>query len=311
MALHQLQSLTIGVPDPAGTAAFYADFGLAPVDAQGAAHAFATSDAGEQLRFVHAPYRRLLAMVIGADDADDLGRVHRSLGRLGVPSELGTDAVHAIEPTSRTEVTVRLAPRLRQAAVPSTAYNGPGRLERPTVRADVVGRTGPVVPRKLGHCVLGTPDPAAVRRFFVEGIGFKVSDEVKDTAVFLRCSADHHNLLIQHAPVDYLHHTSWQVDDTDEVGRGAMRMLETDPGRHVWGFGRHCIGSNFFWYLRDPAGNFAEYYSDMDTIVDEALWSPQVWEGHKGLYLWGPPPPPSFLNPEDLAALMAGAHGSG
>ena len=53
-------------------------------------------------------------------------------------------------------------------------------------------------------------------------------------------------------------------------------MLEADPDRHSWGLGRHFIGSNFFWYLRDPAGNFSEYYSDMDCIVDDALWQPGV-----------------------------------
>jgi hypothetical protein len=42
--------------------------------------------------------------------------------------------------------------------------------------------------------------------------------------------------------------------------------------------------------------------------VDDALWKPGVWEGPRGLYSWGPPPPPSFLAPEDLAALMTGAH---
>ncbi len=33
-----------------------------------------------------------------------------------------------------------------------------------------------------------------------------------------------------------------------------------------------------------------------------------MWEGAKSLYNWGPPPPPSFLAPDDLAELMAGAH---
>ncbi len=127
-------------------------------------------------------------------------------------------------------------------------------------------------------------------------------------ASFLRCSTDHHNVLVQQAPVSYLHHTSWQVDDVDEVGRGATAMLEKDPDRHVWGLGRHFVGSNFFWYLKDPAGNFSEYYSDIDCIVDDQLWTPGVWEGAKGLYSWGPPPPPSFLAPEDLAGLMTGAH---
>jgi hypothetical protein len=30
-------------------------------------------------------------------------------------------------------------------------------------------------------------------------------------------------------------------------------------------------------------------------------------EGARGLFAWGPPPPPSFLHPEDLAAMMTGA----
>jgi hypothetical protein len=108
--------------------------------------------------------------------------------------------------------------------------------------------------------------------------------------------------------VQFLHHTSWQVDDVDEVGRGATAMLAADPARHVWGLGRHHVGSNFFWYLKDPAGNFSEYYSDLDCIVDDALWQPGVWDGMHSLYNWGPPPPPSFLAPEDLAGLMTGAH---
>jgi len=85
-------------------------------------------------------------------------------------------------------------------------------------------------------------------------------------------------------------------------------MLEQDPARHVWGLGRHHVGSNFFWYLKDPAGNFSEYYSDMDCIVDDAVWEPGVWEGAKCLFNWGPPPPPSFLQPDDLAAIMTEAH---
>src|SRR5438132_236850 len=75
------------------------------------------------------------------------------------------------------------------------------------------------------------------------------------------------------------------------------------------GLGRHHIGSNFFWYLRDPAGNFSEYYSDLDCIISDALWKPSVVEGARGLYNWGPPPPPSFIQPDDLAELMTASHG--
>jgi hypothetical protein len=147
-----------------------------------------------------------------------------------------------------------------------------------------------VQPRKLGHVVLGSTDQEAWQRLFTEGLGFKISDTVPGLAAFMRCSTDHHNVLVHQAPVAFLHHTSWQVNDLDEVGRGATAMLEKDPERHVWGPGRHHVGSNFFWYLRDPAGNFSEYYSDLDCIVDDALWTPRTWEGMRGLYDWGPPP---------------------
>ena len=87
-------------------------------------------------------------------------------------------------------------------------------------------------------------------------------------------------------------------------------LLDGHPERHVLGLGRHHIGSNFFWYLKDPAGNFSEYYSDLDCIVDDALWKPEVFTDMRALYNWGPPVPPSFIEPDDMAALMTTAHGS-
>lgn len=305
MALHRLASITIGVPDAEAVAAYYTEFGLTP-----AAGSFATVDGGEQLHIVERPTRRLVEMCIGADDPDDLGRVAGAVAALGVATERHHDGlVSAVDPASGVRVVVEVLPRLEPAPVPDVATNGPGRTGRSNRRSATVERDGPVLPRKLGHVVIGTPDAGLSQRFFVDGIGFKVSDEVTGVAAFLRCSTDHHNLLVQSAPVPFLHHTSWQVDDVDEVGRGATRMLEGHPERHVWGLGRHFIGSNFFWYLRDPAGNFSEYYADMDVIVDDQLWQPGQWEPSlRALYAWGPDVPPSMLAPDDLAELMVGAH---
>jgi hypothetical protein len=64
------------------------------------------------------------------------------------------------------------------------------------------------------------------------------------------------------------------MDDVDAVGRAVAAMVAADASRHVWGLGRHAIGSNYFWYLRDPAGNFAEYSSDLDVrqLSRSARW---------------------------------------
>lgn len=304
MALHRLTSITVGVPDVAAAAAYYEDFGLTPTGGG----RFATSDGGEQLALVPSPHRRLLQLGVGVENADDLARIAAGLEKLGVAVERQGSSVTAVDGGTGARLVASIAERLRQPAVAAAATNGPGRNERVTRRADAILRSERVRPHKLGHVVLGSTDVETSQRFFIDGVGFKVSDTVAGLASFLRCSTDHHNLLVQQAPVPFLHHTSWQVDDVDEIGRAAGAMLEKDPGRHVWGLGRHHIGSNFFWYLKDPAGNFTEYYADLDCIVDDQLWKPGVFEGLKSLYNWGPPVPPSFLSPDDLAELMAGAH---
>ncbi|MEK8169246.1 VOC family protein [Streptomyces sp. M19] len=156
-------------------------------------------------------------------------------------------------------------------------------------------RSRRVAPRRLGHVALGSTDYEAARAFFLDGLGFRLSDEITAGAAHVRCSSDHHNVLVMRAPTPFLHHTAWQVEDVDEVGRGARAVLEEHPGRHVWGPGRHRTGSNFFWYLRDPAGNLCEYYSDMDCVVDDQVWVPESLDETGALCGWGPPPrPPSW-----------------
>ena len=304
MALHRLASITIGVPNAEETCRYYVEFGLSRDGAN-----FSSRDGGEQLRILESPSRRLIEMCVGADDPDDLDRVADQLARLEIAFQRDPSSVSAVESHSGVRAVVKILPRISQLPATIGPYNGPGRAERKNLRAPGSLREEPIRPRKLGHVVVGTPDAEASLRFFAEGIGFKMSDQVRDVASFLRCSTDHHNLLLQPAPVAFLHHTSWQVDDVDDVGRGAIRMLEGHPERHVWGLGRHFIGSNFFWYLRDPAGTFSEYYSDMDTITDDQLWTPGMWEPSlRALYAWGPDVPPSMLEPDDLGHLMTWSH---
>lgn len=304
MALHGLGKVTLGVPNVDETISYYTEFGLE----HRKAGVFATRNGGEQLEIHYAPTRRLLELEVAADDMDDISAISRRLASIGVVCEDDGTSVSSIEPVTGARVRVAVRPRIMiDPPVLATPYNGPGRIDR-WGRAPFIGRTEPVRPRKLGHAVIGSTDLETTMKFFTEGLGFKVSDYMGDKAAFLRCSIEHHNILVMAAPVNFLHHTSWQVDDIDEVGRGAQSMLEDNPERHIWGLGRHYAGANFFWYLKDPAGNFSEYYSDMDTVPEDELWSPEVLHGLQGLYAWGPPPPASFLEPEDLAALMTGSH---
>ena len=310
MSLHGLLSVTIGVPNVDQTAAYYADFGLAPGSRQlvqppptaagSCTRARADPAAGRAAR--RRPTTRTTWPHRGQPGAARLPRRAGRRRRWRRPSRspacgsgwrsrrrLAQDPVHPVAPT-----TGRAASTGRTARAP--------RLHPARIRS---GRASSGTPCSAA------PTTEASTSFFTDGLGFKVSDRIKGAGAFMRCSTDHHNVLVLGAPVNFLHHTSWQVDDVDDVGRGAHAMLDGNPERHVWGLGRHYAGSNFFWYLKDPAGNFSEYYSDMDCIVDDQLWTPEDLEGARGLFAWGPPPPPSFLQPDDLAAMMTGAHAPG
>jgi catechol 2,3-dioxygenase-like lactoylglutathione lyase family enzyme len=302
MSLHRLRSIAIGVPSVDPVRAFYRDFGLDEV----APGRFASADGGEQLRLVEAPRRRLVALAIGVDHADDLGRVAASLDRLGIASERDGRALRAVEPDTGIAVELGVEPRVAQKPPPRIATNAPGETLRRDARSPAVP---PAVskPRRLQHVVVTASDPAAARRFFVEGLGFQVSDEIAGIgASFLRCSTDHHNLLVQPGPFSFLHHTAWEMDDVDAVGRAAAAMVAADPARHVWGLGRHAIGSNYFWYLRDPAGNYAEYSSDLDVISDAEAWKVAASMPAHGLAAWAPPVPAAFLAPPDIVAMARG-----
>ena len=225
MSLHGLLSVTIGVPNVEETAAYYAEFGLAP-EADGV---------------VQHPRRRPPAPAgVRVHPAADRpsrrsGRRRRPSPRRGQPRPArrpggpagdqpgGDRAGHwrARRPGRRPADPAGPGARHRLQRRPARPAGRPGARPHPP---------GPGTPRKLGHAVLGSTDPQATMSFFTDGLGFKISDRIKGVGAFMRCSTDHHNVLVLAAPVSFLHHTSWQVDDVDDVGRGACAMLEGPSG---------------------------------------------------------------------------------
>jgi catechol 2,3-dioxygenase-like lactoylglutathione lyase family enzyme len=301
VSLHQLTSLTIGVPNVASTSAFYEAFGLSGIGGG----RFATRDRGEQLRIVESPYRRVEEIAVGVDDADDLARIRSSLESTGYNVDVRPDSLLVHEQYANVDVVVAIRERAVTAAVGVAPINRPGMVERVNQPAHVVLNNAPVRPSKLSHLVMGTPNYEATLSFFTKLIGFEISDAIPGIISFTRCSTDHHNVAIQATPGALLHHVAFEVDSVDEVLRGGSNMIEGAAERHMWGLGRHAIGSNWFWYLRDPAGNFVEYTADLDTITSQDLYVPKAWEGKEYLYAYGPNVPSEFLAPADAEEIFA------
>jgi Glyoxalase/Bleomycin resistance protein/Dioxygenase superfamily len=299
VTLHSFLGMEIGVPAPDTLAAGYSQIGLL-----GHEDRWGTQDCPDQIRIVEAPYRQLRSMRIGCHDERDLAELRHRLEALGIEAEAGPDRVTCPDPSGHWRVVVEIAPPVSLSRPPPRIHNRPGERARTAARADVVTEAAPRPPRRLGHVVLGSPDPLGSAKFFLEGIGLRMSDQVAGLLTFMRCSRDHHNLLIQPAPVPYLNHYAFEYDDIDAVGAAARHYLDGQEDRHVVGLGRHVVGSNVFWYVNDPCGTMVEFFSDMDDIPDDDAWEPRTdWEIGR-FSSWGPKEPPHhFAFPPDLDAI--------
>lgn len=156
-------------------------------------------------------------------------------------------------------------------------------------------------PQKISHVVLNTPDIDRAADFYVEALGFRISDWSEHQMVFLRCNTDHHSVAFNQAEWAALNHVAYEMPGIDDVMRGIGR-LKAAGHELLWGPGRHGPGNNVFAYFQDPGGFVCEYTSEVMQI-DEDTWEPQVWERRPDLMdRWGTSGPP---RPEARAA-MAG-----
>lgn len=324
MAIHRFLDITLAAPDPGAVAELWEGLGLERTgDPAGGAGTLGTPERPRQLTFVEGAYRHLAELHLGCEAEADLARLAARLDALGVAAEVAGTTLTCDDPVFDHRVVVDVVEAAVAGSAPGgpeagpvRAANRPGRARRLTQRADaaeeaVVGEA-PRPPRRVGHVVLGTPHVAEARAFYVDGLGFRVSDSVLDGALtFTRVEADHHNLLVQPAPVSHLNHYALEVDDVDAVGTLGQAVLEARPDARVLGVGRHLLGSNLFWYGLDPAGAMFELFADMDQIADDEAWDRDHrrddWSPDEvPVDLWGSGAvPEAFFEPPDLATIAA------
>ncbi len=127
-------------------------------------------------------------------------------------------------------------------------------------------------PTKISHVVLNSAKTDDQVPFFVDVLGFKVSDS-SHMMEFLRCSADHHSIAVFRNNGPSLNHVAYELPNIDGLMRGAGRLKKN--GFDIeWGIGRHGPGSNVFSYFIEPNGFVAEYTTELDQL-DDATHVPQ------------------------------------
>jgi len=283
MSILGIDRITYGVQDVAKCRRFFIDWGLKLVRESDASLEFETLN-GCEVHVRHAEDATLppaiesgptlREVVWSVERSGDLDRLRRALGAEGHYAErFGT--LHAADPnglalgfrvTHKRNVDVR--------GVPINAWGQPGRGVNQ--RSTFYERAEPI---EVGHVVFFTDRLAAMEKFYVETLGFCVSDRYPGRGLFLRCAREggHHDLFLLQPPVPKrgLNHVAFAVRDIHEVFGGGLHISRCGWDTEL-GPGRHPISSAYFWYVKSPAGALAEYYTDEDQLDGE--WAPRDFE---------------------------------
>jgi catechol 2,3-dioxygenase-like lactoylglutathione lyase family enzyme len=183
------------------------------------------------------------------------------------------------------------------------AKNSPDEHDRimPTGRhsiergAPVRGTTPQTRPQRLSHILIFTASLDGALDFFGKALGLRLSDRSGGVAFMHGAhGSDHHLLAFAQSNGYGLHHSAWTVKSIDEIGLGSERMRENGYSRG-WGLGRHVLGSNYFRYVRDPWGSYAEYSFDIDFVRAAEEWDVWTPPPENSLYIWGPEVPEDFI----------------
>lgn len=260
-----IRDVELGVTDLERTSAFYAGaWGLVCLAADGDGHVFRAAGLEHHVLVLQARTQAcLISAGFAVQQASDVDKLYQHLRANGQtvlhgpheqPARLGGGyGLDVLTPQGM---------RVRVSADVATHH---------TVLGDLS------LPQKLSHLVVNSTDRAALASWFIEQLGFKLSDTTR-TQIFLRCGSDHHSLALGEAQTLSVNHVAYEMAGIDGVMYGTGRMM--DHG-HVseWGLGRHGPGSNVFNYFIDPEGFAIEYTAELDQVTDvnHEPGTPEYW----------------------------------
>ena len=299
------------------TARFWSDFGLAITHAStervvargtGTSPCVAVASRG--------PVDRFVGPAFAMSDDTDLALYERTFGGTWLDAAqlpAGGRGIEIRDPSGRPVWLLQgqaEATPLPNRAAASLLTNTVGHT--PRVNATVRTPIEPARVVKLGHLVLQTVDFDRMAQWYLRALGLIPSDvqylaDGSPALAFLRLDlgatpADHHTLVLVGALAEKYEHSAYEVVDLDALGQG-QQVLRAQGWRHLWGIGRHLLGSQLFDYWLDPDGFEYEHYTDGDlfTAGVETGYTPLEFGS---VWAWGPDAPAALKPAKNLPTLL-------
>jgi catechol 2,3-dioxygenase-like lactoylglutathione lyase family enzyme len=309
LAVHSLHRFVFSVPDLAEAAAFYRAFGLDVREHDGRLDLHTFGHPHRWASIYARPGGKRLEYLSFSAYPEDFDAIAKRLAQSGVPAApphrlADEEGVWITDPDGTAVQIVagsKVSPEERIDPVSATPAPGTG-------AAPTRSRAGVTRPHRLSHVLLFSSDVPRSVNFHRDALGLRLSDHSGDIIAFLHGAhaSDHHMLAFAKSDGPGLHHSSWAVAGIDDVGIG-MEQMGAKGYTHGWGVGRHVIGSNYFRYVRDPWGSFAEYSAGIDFIPADMEWKTGDYPPEDSFYVWGPPVPDYFVINHETAVRRAAA----
>jgi catechol 2,3-dioxygenase-like lactoylglutathione lyase family enzyme len=311
MALIKVQDIAYGrlrAPDLDVMEEFLTHFGMIKADRTKSALYMRGTGPSHHLHVTEKGEPRFVGIAWQAADAEDLARVAKAPGASAIEAidePGGGKRVRLREPNGYQIEVVHGTDRVAPIPVARQAINNGAEMLRRKGELYRLKR-GPATVQRIGHGVMATPKLRETVQWFRDTLGLIGSDDLyvgsKDNLIgsFNRCDrgeeyVDHHVFFCLAHGKAGLNHLSFEVQDIDDVFAGHHYLKELGKYEHMWGIGRHLLGSNVYDYWADPWGRIHEHWSDSDRL--NARSGTNLMPAEEGLTSqWGEPPPQKLLD---------------
>ncbi len=147
------------------------------------------------------------------------------------------------------------------------------------------------MPARLQHVVFQTTELEAMIDFYVNTVGFRISDNVveEDTGrlmvCFLRSDDEHHSLAFFRGSKNEWDHHCYETREWNDIRDWGDRFAK-ERITLFFGPGRHGPGNNLFFMVVDADRNRLEFSAELETMKAEQ--APGTWpQSEYTLNSWG------------------------
>ncbi len=286
---------------------FLTDFGLVKVARTSRALYMRGSDPTHHIHITEQGDPKFVGFGYYAESEDDLARIAKAPGASGIEAidePGGGKRVRLTEPNGYQIEVVYGLDKVDPIPVPRQAVNSGN---EPLRRAGTMMRLpkGPTIVKRIAHGVMSSPKLVETVTWFRDHLGFVGSDDLfvgsRDNIIgsFNRLDrgedyVDHHVFFCLAKETAGLNHISFEVPDLDAVFADHQYLAKLGKYEHMWGIGRHVLGSQVYDYWSDPWGRVHEHWADSDRLNIHN--GSNLLPAEEGLISqWGEPPPPKLI----------------